>query len=168
MTQITVIKRDLQGQETWRYTGRLLERNGKCILLEARFNRPDTPFHDIQLCNGDRFIEAFYSDRWYNIFEIHDRVDDHLKGWYCNIGHPAVIEGETVSYIDLALDLLVYPDGRQLVLDEDEFAALSLSPQVQTDATSALATLQAIFAKKIGTSENTSPRPRFFMVDSNP
>ena len=33
-------------------------------------------------------------------------------------------EASQIRYVDLALDLLVFPDGRQLVLDEDEFEAL--------------------------------------------
>ena len=44
------------------------------------------------LRRGDRFIETYYTDRWYNIFEIHAREDDRLKGWYCNIAKPAVME----------------------------------------------------------------------------
>ncbi len=114
-------------------------------MLEARFNRPDLPFHGILLKQGDRFVETFYTDRWYNIFEIHDRDDDHLKGWYCNIGCPAEITPGTVSYVDLELDLLVFPDGRQFVLDEDEFAALELSPEIKEKALAALRQLQAEF-----------------------
>jgi hypothetical protein len=56
-------------------------------------------------------VETFYSDRWYNVFEIYDRDDGKFKGWYCNIGYPAVIEKDTVSYIDLALDLWVSAEG---------------------------------------------------------
>jgi hypothetical protein len=117
-------------------------------VLEAEFNREDTPFHEIMLRSGDRFVETFYTDRWYNVFEIHDRDDHRLKGWYCNIGHPAVIEEETVTYIDLALDLLVYPDGRHLLLDEDEFTALALSPEVKQQARLALEELQASFTAR--------------------
>lgn len=148
MDSITVRKLNLAGQETWRYTGRVLERHAGRIVLEAEFNREDTPFHEIMLRSGDRFVETFYTDRWYNVFEIHDRDDHRLKGWYCNIGHPAVIEEETVAYIDLALDLLVYPDGRQLLLDEDEFTALALSPEVKQQARLALEELQASFTAR--------------------
>jgi protein associated with RNAse G/E len=145
MDQVTVKKLNPTGLETWRYTGSVLERHADRILLEAEFNRDDTPFHEIVLRRGDRFIETFYTDRWYNVFAIHDRQDGRLKGWYCNIGHPAEIGASSVSYIDLALDLLVYPDGRQLVLDEDEFAALMLPPEVQQRARLALQELQASF-----------------------
>ena len=85
-------------------------------------------------------------DRWYNILEIHDREDDRLKGWYCNIGKPAVMEaGNKISYVDLALDLWVAPDGTQTVLDEDEFAALDLDDETRSKARAALAELQALF-----------------------
>lgn len=142
MAPITVIKRDAHGKETWRYTGSVLERGDHHIRLEARFNRPDLPFHGIVLGEGDLFLETFYSDRWYNIFEIHDRRDNHLKCWYCNIGFPAEIDHDMVSYRDLALDLLVYPDGKQLLLDEEEFEALNLEPEVKEKAWQAMEELQ--------------------------
>lgn len=145
MDDITVIKRDLQGMETWRYNGQILQRGENFVLLEAKFNRPDTPFHGIVLRQGDRFIETFYANRWYNIFEIYDWENHNLKGWYCNIGYPADIDHDQVSYIDLALDLLIYPDGRQLVLDEDEFQKLPLSPEVEKQALEGLSELQVMF-----------------------
>jgi len=148
MELITFIKLNPLGQETWRYTGRELERYPDRLVVEASFNRDDLPFHGIVLRRGDRFIETFYADRWYNVFEIHDCDDDHLKGWYCNIGYPPVIRDESVSYIDLALDLLVYPDGKQLVLDEDEFDELALSPEVNQQARLALEELQASFTAR--------------------
>jgi len=142
METVTVIKRNLDGQETWRYSGSVLQRSSHFVRLEASFNRPDMPFFGIMLCQGDRFVETYYADRWYNIFEIHDHKDDTLKGWYCNIAYPAVLKDDEVSYIDLALDLLVYPDGKKLVLDEDEFQALPISDQDRTIARAALAELQ--------------------------
>ncbi len=148
MDSITVHKLNTAGQETWRYSGYVLERYQNYLVLEARFNRDDTPFHEILLRRGDKFIETYYNDRWYNIYEMHDWEDNRLKGWYCNIGYPAEFGDGSVSYIDLALDLLVYPDGRQLVLDEDEFSALNLTPEVQQQARQALKELQASFTAR--------------------
>lgn len=146
--EITIAKLNTQGAETWRYSGTILSAQGGEILLEALFNRPDTPFHEILLRQGDRFEEVYYTDRWYNIFEIHDRDSAEIKGWYCNVTCPAQFEGGVLAYIDLALDLLVYPDGRQLVLDEDEFEALNLPADLQAKAWQALADLQALFAAR--------------------
>lgn len=146
MKQMTVIKRNPQGEETWRYTGVLLRRGPGEVVLEALFNRDDLPFQGILLKRGDRFVETYYIQRWYNVFEIHDRDNGELKGWYCNITKPAVLEaGDVISYVDLALDLWVAADRQQVVLDEDEFAALELDAETQAQARAALAELQAAF-----------------------
>jgi protein associated with RNAse G/E len=146
---ITVIKRNPYGQEVLRYTGVVLQKQPDGIILEAKFSHADVTVMHTTLSPGDRFIERYYGDRWYNIFEIHDREDDRLKGWYCNIGSPAVMEsGDEISYMDLALDLWVAPDGTQTVLDEDEFAALDLDTETRSKARAALVELQNLFSNK--------------------
>jgi len=100
------------------------------------------------LKRADRFVETFYSDRWYNVFEIYDRDDDRFKGWYCNIGYPAILEKDTISYIDLALDLWVASDGTQTVLDEDEFLELSVDMTDRSQAILALEELKQKFANE--------------------
>lgn len=131
---ITVLKLDLNGGVTWQYEGRLLRREPYQIVLEAFFDRPDMAFLGGVLKRGDRFVERFYSDRFYNIFEVYDRDNTDLKGWYCNVSRPAAINEATVSGVDLALDLWVWPDGRQAVLDEEEFEGLPLEPQERSRA----------------------------------
>ena len=146
MSGITVIKRNIAGQETWRYSGRVLKRTINAVILEALFNANDRSFLGIELKRGDRFVELYFSDRWYNIFQIHDRDDDALKGWYCNICQPAIFESEDcLSFIDLALDLWVSPSGSQTVLDEDEFLALNLDEATKFKALGALDDLKTIF-----------------------
>ena len=146
MDPITVIKLNIARQETFRYTGRLISFHPDGVVLEANFNRPDLPFHGIVMGQGDRFVEYYSSRRWYNIFEMHDRQDDHLKGWYCNVTLPAEINQNQVRYVDLALDLLVYPNGEQLVVDEDEFEALSLDATTRQQALAALQELKSLAA----------------------
>lgn len=148
MATFTVIKRNVQGQETWRYDGDVIERSGNRIVLQAFFDRQDVDLNGLVLARGDRFLETYYTDRWYNEFEIHAREDDHLRGWYCNITFPAEISENTLSYIDLALDLLVFPDGRQIVLDEDEFAGLDVDDETRRQARNALADLQRRFKNR--------------------
>ena len=146
---ITIRKRNETGQITWEYTGVVLNRADNFVCLEARFNRADMPFQDIILKKNDLFIETFYTDRWYNIFEIHDRDDNELKGWYCNVGHPAVWDDpDTISYKDLALDLWVDKDGGQHVLDEDEFEVANLDVSTREMALKALNELQQLFKSK--------------------
>lgn len=141
---VWVVKQDVEGRETWRYRGHVLARDGVSLRLQAFFNREDVSFHGIWLKKGDRFVETFYTDRWYNVFAMYDRDDGSLKGWYCNVCFPAELFDGMVCYRDLALDLLVYANGRQLVLDEDEFEALQLLPEVRAGALRGLAQLQAL------------------------
>jgi len=150
MCTLTVIKRNVHGEETWRYCGEPLHREPNRVVLEARFNREDIDIHGMPLCNGDRFVETYYSDRWYNVFEVHAHDDDHLRGWYCNITRPAIIAEKVICYDDLALDLLIFPDGRQIVLDIEEFAALDIPEVQRASAWDALKSLQAHFKARQG------------------
>lgn len=143
--EIVVIKQNIQGHETWRYTGQVLQCTADALLLTARFNRDDLPFHDIVIKKGDPFVEAYYSRHWFNIFEIRDRDNGETKGWYCNVTRPAEIADGTISYVDLALDLLVYPDGRWLLLDEDEYAGLQLDESDRQQAQRGLQELKNLF-----------------------
>ena len=143
--KIKVQKKNPKGEITYQYEGILLSRDENSITLEALFDRQDMPFMDIVLKKGDRFVEHYYSDRWYNVFAVYDRDNGELKGWYCNVGEPAVIEDRLVSYVDLALDLWVSANGKQTVLDEDEFEKLDLNEELGAGALSGLNELKRLF-----------------------
>jgi protein associated with RNAse G/E len=138
MSEITVYKLDGSGREVWQYPATVLERAPDRIRLAADFNRDDMDLGYTTFARGDRFIETFYSDRWYNIFAVYTGEDGSLKGWYCNICRPAEISDTAVRCEDLTLDLWVTPDGESLVLDEVEFAASELSLEERTQGHEAL------------------------------
>ncbi|HLE90172.1 MAG TPA: DUF402 domain-containing protein [Anaerolineales bacterium] len=142
--KIKVQKKNPAGEVTYEYEGVLLSRDGNSITLEALFNREDMPFMDVVLKKGDRFVEHYYADRWYNIFAVYDRDDGQIKGWYCNIGKPALIDDGVVSYVDLALDLWVSVNGKQTVLDEDEFEKLDLNEELSAGALNGLNELKLL------------------------
>jgi protein associated with RNAse G/E len=103
---------------------------------------------DVILKRGDRFVETYFDDRYYNVFEIFDRDDGgQLKGWYCNLSRPAQITQDTVSWVDLALDLWVWPDGRSEILDQDEFDALPLDAAERDRVGSAVLHLRHEFSR---------------------
>lgn len=148
--KITVVKQDHLGVEVIRYQGQVLMRTAAEIMIEAFFALEHAMMVDIPLLKGDKFLETYFTGHWYNIYEIHDRVSDHLKGWYCNVSYPAEISQSLVAFRDLALDLVVLPDGCQVVLDEDEFHKLVLSPDDRNNALAGLAALQDRFKEKFG------------------
>jgi len=126
MPPFTVIKRDAQGQPQLQYRGKLHARGRSFVCIDATFAPESRDLGYISLQQGDLFREWFYHQRWYNIFRVHDPESRAIKGWYCNITRPPQIAPLQVAADDLALDLFVYPDGRLLRLDEQEFAALQL------------------------------------------
>lgn len=147
MDQVTVCKLDHNGSEVISYPGRVLKRAEDAVVLRTSWDRGPMDLGFVTLEPEDRWTEYFYSDRWYNIFEIRTG-NGRLKGWYCNITRPAHIGEETVTAEDLALDLWVAPDRSTKVLDADEFAELPLAPNERRAARQALAELQARVAEE--------------------
>jgi len=106
------------GSFKWSQPLHVLERRGAMIVGEWRV--------------GDEVIEGsktliqpatacivLWTDRWYNV--IHNSVPMYDRVWYCNVATPAVLDGDTLRYTDMDLDIAVTTDGEVQVLDEDEF-----------------------------------------------
>ncbi len=153
--RVTVEKLNLAGEVTVHWSGRVLERSTAALVLEATFTHAARDLGYVRLGPGDRFVEYYFADRWYNVFAIYDAADGAFKGWYCNITRPAQITAEPdgslrVRAVDLALDYFRQPGGQEFVLDEDEFAALALSPTEASAARAALAELRALAADAAG------------------
>jgi predicted RNA-binding protein associated with RNAse of E/G family len=147
---ITIKKLDFTGQLVTAYQGRIVERTPTSVHIRARWRRPTLDLGYVVLETGDLFIETHHADRWYALFEIH-ASDGTLKGWYVNFSRPAAISASEISAVDLHLDLFVYPDGRTLLLDEDEYAALDLphvEPAAHQAIQSALADLRTCAAQR--------------------
>jgi predicted RNA-binding protein associated with RNAse of E/G family len=143
-----IIKRNHKDEVVWEYDGELIRREKNFVIVEALFNRDDLPFQGIVLKRNDRFVETFYADKWFNIFEIYDRDDGNLKGWYCNITKPAEISETEVVYSDLILDLWVDVEGNQVVLDEDELNELNLDENLQKKIYASLDEVKKYFESK--------------------
>lgn len=142
--EVAVRKLDPQGRLVTTYPATVLERTADGIVLDARWTRPTLDLGYTTFETGDRFIEWFFTNRWYNIFEIRGG-DGRLKGWYCNIAAPARITTDDVSCRDLLLDLWVAPDGRMRTLDEDEFAEETcLTADERTRALAAIEELRSM------------------------
>ena len=142
---IEVIKCDINKIEMWRYSAIVLEAKSTFVIVSATFNRPSDQVGGLYLEKGDRFIELYTSQHWYNIYEVHAGDTSEIKGWYCNVACPARSADHSIIYIDLALDLVITKGGIQQVMDMDEFNTLDLNPVMRTKALAALNELQCIF-----------------------
>jgi protein associated with RNAse G/E len=146
----TIIKRDEQGQEALRYTGELVARGEGWVCIRASFGFESRDLGYIHLKKGDWFTEWFYADRWYNVFRIEDAETGVLKGWYCNLTRPAEIHEEFSAADDLALDVFVHTNGAIRLLDEDEYAELTLTPEEHQAVQAALNEIRRLVAEREG------------------
>lgn len=142
-TALRVVKRNYAGTPVWEYDGVLIEQDASSLCLSAAFNIDDRDDGYFIWQRGDTFIEWYYADRWYNVFQIFDRADGHLRGWYCNITRPALFEPGAVLWDDLELDVFIRPGGEMLLLDEAAYHALPLTAAERAAAEAALADIRA-------------------------
>jgi len=129
---ITVVKQNPLGEVKIQYTGEVVERFSHGVVISARWRQEAKDLGYTRFEPGDRFIEYYYTDRWFNIFDI-STLDGTRKGWYCNIAEPASIHNDSIEQIDLLLDVWVNPEGKPLLLDEDEFDADTTLSDEQRD-----------------------------------
>ena len=122
--EVTVRKLDASGGEKWRWRAVVRHATSSSLHVEARFNAPEVDRFGIAFRRGDRILESYFADRWYNIFAVYGSDTAVFKGWYCNISRPADLKDGEVDWVDLELDVVVQPDHRSAVLDEEEFDAL--------------------------------------------
>jgi predicted RNA-binding protein associated with RNAse of E/G family len=144
MQKMTVHLVKPRKQRTVIYEGVLLVQEPGHILVQARWERAAMDLGYVVFAPGDHFFEHYYTERWYNIFEVRSMTGE-LKGWYCNITRPACVEGDVVTSEDLELDLFVAPDRQRfLTLDQEEFDALALDVREPEAYAAALKALQEL------------------------
>lgn len=148
MPQVTVRKYTHQGQYVTSWTGEVVRRTAEHVLLRATWTRPSTAVVDLVFEPGDIFLEYYYPHQPYSVWEVRGGSTDALKGWYCNVGLPLAAAGDVFEVRDLLLDVLVYPDGRYTVLDEDEFATAGLPPELAALALAAVGAITALVERR--------------------
>ncbi len=116
---VRACKFDGSVHRTWRAT--LREQNDELIVLDAVFETE--VIHPLlgHIERGTISTEYYWTNRWYNIFRF-DYPDGTLRNFYCNIACPARLAGESLTFIDLDIDVLVHTDFTFATLDKDEFA----------------------------------------------
>ncbi|HEY8551944.1 MAG TPA: DUF402 domain-containing protein, partial [Thermaerobacter sp.] len=129
---------------TWQ--GVMLEGPGWWCVA-AVWTRRTTRAGPLTFAPGDRLLEVYWTDRWYNVFRVAAPPPAGgprsgargLKGYYVNLSTPARLAdaGAAVGrnpsagagrprlvYVDGVLDAVVLPDGRWRWLDRAEFRRL--------------------------------------------
>jgi len=143
---LVVQKLFYDGSKSYRWVGREIQRDAEMLFFTAVFERDGRDLGYVRFEKGDVFYEWYYFDRWYNVFQVYSAAGD-LKGWYCNVTAPANVSGDELTFVDLALDLWVWPDNRRLVLDEDEFEELVRTQYSREDALAARSALTELIER---------------------
>lgn len=63
-------------------------------------------------------VSFFIPGEWYNIVAL---VEKAGVRYYCNVASPPYLAGDTLTYIDYDLDVIVQRDGSRQIVDEDEY-----------------------------------------------
>jgi uncharacterized protein len=136
---VRVLKYD--GTEHRRWSARMEQHEDSLLVLDAEFESDvqHQLLGDIQ--SGTRSVEYYWLDRWYNIFRFLNE-DGQTRLFYCNVNMPPTFDGNTLSYIDLDIDVLVQPDLSYQILDLEEFQAnavrFNYSSEVKSSAHAAV------------------------------
>ncbi len=128
---LKIIKHHAGSEKIYSWSGQVLSETLNMRRLNAWFNGNPGYVGKVLLETGDRFVETYFTDRWYNFFQIYAGQSDVMKCFYFNLSRPAVFYEDRIEWEDLALDLIVYPDGQKELIDQDEFARLNIDEKTR-------------------------------------
>lgn len=149
--QITINSRKYDQRIRRSWICRLVRQDDSLLVFEGEFDQdvehPDLGFIE----RGTISYEYYWLDRWYSIFRFH-RPDGGFRNYYCNINMPPVFENGVLDYVDLEMDVLVWPDSTYQILDRDEYeqnaAKFGYPDALRNEVSQALAQLIAMAEEK--------------------
>jgi predicted RNA-binding protein associated with RNAse of E/G family len=123
--RVTIQYRRLPGRIR-RFQGLLRDESPNRLVIEQRLRvrNPRREFDRVVVAKGYVAEWFIFRGRWYDVGKFYDRRR-RFTGYYCDIIRPVSRllsnTAKTSIITDLFLDLWITPEGRCLVLDEDEF-----------------------------------------------
>ena len=117
---VKVLKYDGTEHRNWR--ARLASREGELVVLAAAF--AEEVQHNILGLIGAGTIstEYYWLNRWYNVFRF-SQPNGELLSYYCNVNLPPKLAADSLTYVDLDIDILVQPNLTFQILDTEDFEA---------------------------------------------
>lgn len=115
--QILEIKHKLNGSRH-EFNCQTLEKSPGYVVMLYRLEKPIS-IEDQHFVAGTLSLGYFWDDRNYNVYHW-VTPQGESQAVYVNIADNTTITHDIVEWRDLILDLLITPDGRCQLLDEDE------------------------------------------------
>lgn len=114
---IKALRYDRSVKRTWE-AGIVSKNNGHLVAI-GRFSM-DVRHEDLgEIAMGTVSIEHFWLDRWSNVFCFYE-PDGRFRNYYCNIALPPHIGDANVEFVDLDLDVVMWPGRDAVLLDEKD------------------------------------------------
>jgi hypothetical protein len=129
--QLTIVKLAPDGSEAARYSGEVVavEPDGAWVVVRARWALPTITLDGLCFEPGDQLLEWFSPHHPFNAFALL-APEGALKGWYANVTQPARLDTSqpppVLTWHDLYVDLVGFPNGRFTMRDDDELRASGL------------------------------------------
>ena len=148
-TSLMVVKLAPDGSEVTRYPGVVLASPAPAPWLgvAAQWVNRRVDLDGLAFIPGDTLHEYFSPNDRFNVFAVFAPTG-RWRGWYANVTYPARLNAATdpptLSWHDLYVDVVVLPDGRVVIRDEDELAAAGLAKRDPALHTTILATRDTI------------------------
>jgi protein associated with RNAse G/E len=124
LQQITIISRSFDFKIRKKWLCSLLEFNPPHLMCYGYFENAVTHPHLGTIPRGTLSLESFWSNRFYNLFVFFES-DRKIRNLYFNVCRPPRISPSSVDFVDLDIDIVIWPDGSFETLDIDEFQANS-------------------------------------------
>ena len=117
---ITVNSRKMDGTIRRSWTCELVEQSDSLLVFVGTFD-VDVRHPELgHITAGTRSYEYYWLDRWYSIFRFHE-PSGSLRNFYCNLNMPPVLADGILDYVDLDIDIVVWPDLSHKVLDREDY-----------------------------------------------
>lgn len=118
---IRILSTKYDGSRHYDYRGRLVDEAPGVVRVVIEAGTPFVSYRaegEIQA----PMTQLFFTDLWFNVFHNHRPMGRQQMLSYANVGTPVRLEGDTLHWIDLDLDVIQTVERGLYVDDEDEFA----------------------------------------------
>ncbi|HKP69623.1 MAG TPA: DUF402 domain-containing protein [Pyrinomonadaceae bacterium] len=117
---ITVNSRKLDGSIRRSWNCELVEATDSLLVFFGIFAE-DVDHPELgHIRAGTVSYEYYWLDRWYSIFRFHE-PSGSLRNFYCNLNMPPHFADGVLDYVDLDIDVVVWPDASYKILDRDDY-----------------------------------------------
>ena len=117
---ITVNSRKMDGTIRRSWNCKLIQATDSPLIFVGTFDQGVSHPELGEIMAGTISYEYYWLDRWYSIFRFHE-PSGSLRNFYCNLNMPPSFSDGILDYVDLDIDVVVWPDFSYKVLDLDDY-----------------------------------------------